>query len=108
MVTYDFYKNIYLGNQLSEASFSGDVARAEDWLSKLERTCRTAPYEENGREKALCAVAELLKAHNDHRQISQMAVGDVRVHYHDDADHILQHQLYQRAACYLKIKRGVA
>lgn len=108
MVTYDFYKNIYLGNQLSEAAFPGYVARAEDWLSKLERTCRTAPYEENSDKKALCAVAELLESYEDHKNVSQMSVGDVSVRYHDDADLSLQRQLLQRVSCYLKIKRGVA
>ena len=108
MVTYDFYKNIYLGSQLSETAFPGCVARAEDWLSKLERTCRTAPYGENSRQMALCAVAELLESFGDHRQISQMSVGDVSVRYDENAQSDFYRQLRQRVACYLKIKRGVA
>ncbi len=107
MVTYDFYKNIYLGSQISETAFPGLLARAEEWLSQLERTCRTEPYGENSRDMALCAVAEMLEESLSHRQISQMSVGEVSVRYADDADASFQKKLRQRVACFLRIKRGV-
>lgn len=107
MVTYEFYKNTYLGSQLSETAFPGLLARAEEWLSKLERTCRTVPVGGNSRDLALCAVAELLEEQSSHRQISQMSVGDVSVRYADSADTAFYKSLRQRVSCYLEIKRGV-
>lgn len=107
MVTYEFYQNTYLGSQLSETAFPEFAARAEEWLSKLERTCRAVPVGENSRDLALCAVAEMLEEQAGHRQISQMSVGDVSVRYADNADQAFLKSLRQRVSCYLVFKRGV-
>lgn len=57
-VTYDFYEDSYGGTAIAEADWEGYAAKASAYLAKLEAICKVTPYEEKGREMALCAVAE--------------------------------------------------
>lgn len=106
MVTYDFYKNIYLGSTLSETAFGEAAVRAEDWITKLERTCQVAPYGPDSRAMAVCAVAETMEVFNRRRFVSQASVGGVSVRYESNVRQ-LERQLYQNAGVYLDIRRGV-
>ncbi len=105
MVTYDFYKNDYLGSQIPESAFPAAIARAEDWLSKLERTCFVAPCGPDSRAMAVCAVAETMELFRKRQQITQASIGGVSVRYEDSKS--LQRQLMNNAGVYLDICRGV-
>lgn len=105
MATYDFYKNVYLGNVLSETAFPGAIARAGEWLAKVERTCRVSDYGPDSRAMALCAVAETMEHARKRNQVSQTSVGGVSIRYEDSKS--LQRQLFANAGVYLDICRGV-
>lgn len=107
MVTYDFYQNTYLGSALTEVAFKQAAARAEQWLSKLERSCSVAPCGPDSRAMAVCAVAETLERFRNRQMITQTSIGGVSVRYEQDTDKKLQHQLLQNAGVYLDIYRGV-
>ena len=107
MVSYDFYKNIYLGSALSETAFPQAIARAEEWVAKLERSCQVAPYGPDSRAMAVCAVAETMEVFRKNALISQASIGGVSVRY-EHSDRKLQRQLLQNAGVYLDICRGVS
>lgn len=106
MVTYDFYKNDYLGSALTEAVFPRAAARAEEWLQKLERTARVEPCGPDSRAMAVCAVAETMEAFRRRRFIASTTVGGVSVRY-EGGERQLQRQLLQNAGTYLTVRRGV-
>ena len=106
MVNYDFYKNVYLGSTISEGVFPRLIARAEDWLARLERCCTVKAPGPESRGMAACAVAEALAEHEKHRFVSQASVGGVSVRY-ENSLHAMQRQLLGCAGVYLDIYRGV-
>lgn len=105
MISYDFYKNVYLGTAISEVAFPHAIARGEEWVAKLERTCQVEPYGPDSRAMAVCSVAETMEYHRKHQQIVQASIGGVTVRYEDDRK--LQRQLWRNVAVFLDIKRGV-
>ena len=106
MLSYDFYKDTYLGSTIPESSFGEAVARAEAWLSKLERTCQVETCGPDSRAMALCAIAETIFLWKKRGQIAQTTVGGVTVCY-EKRDSSLQRQLLQSARTFLDIHRGV-
>ena len=105
MVTYDFYKNTYLGSALAETVFPRAAARAEAWLNKVERTCRVTQDGPDSRCLALCALAEAMEAQERRRNIASTTVGGVSVRYEGGKDN--SRQLLEAAGTYLTIRRGV-
>lgn len=106
MPTYDFYQNTYLGSSIPESCFPQLIARAEAWLSKLERTCQVECPGPDSRAMALCAAAEALLARQKRGGVAQTTIGGVTVRY-EESDCGLQRQLLQNAGVYLDICRGV-
>ena len=105
MAGYEFYKTVYGGNRVSQQEFPEVIARAEEWLGKLERQFRVTPCVPDGRERALCAVAEIMA--DGSRNLTETTVGDVRVKYFREEEQLLYRRLYNRISCFLEIKRGV-
>ena len=105
MVTYDFYKNTYLGSALTETAFPRAAARAEAWLHKVERTCRVEQDGPDSRRLALCALAEAMEAQERRRNIASTTVGGVSVRY--EGSRAGSRQLLETAGTYLTIRRGV-
>ena len=106
MVTYDFYENEYRGCHLTKETFPVMMARAEDWLKMLERTCSVTCYGPDSRAMALCSVAETMWVYDRRREVSEASVGSVRVRYRT-SERSLQRQLLQNAGTFLEIHRGV-
>ena len=107
MVTYEFYKDIYLGSAISKAAFPEVIARAEEWIAKLERTCQVRTYGPDSRAMAVCSVAETMAVFYKKRMIKQESIGGVSIPYFDAGDRALQRQLLQNAGTFLDIRRGV-
>ena len=105
MVTYDFYKNVYLGSVIPETAFAAAVARAEEWIAKVERTCSVTPCGPDSRAMAVCAVAEAMAANKKRQQVSQATIGGVSIRYEDSAR--LESQLLKTLGVYMDICRGV-
>lgn len=107
MVSYDFYKNTYLGSALRESDFHQAIARAEDWLNMLERTYTVTAPGNDSRKMALCAMAETVEGFSRRQFVSQASVGGVSVRY-ATGDRALQRQLLRNAGIFLDIRRGVS
>ena len=105
MVTYEFYRDVFLGSRLEEDTFPGMIARAERWVQKLERTYQVEPVGEDSRDLAVCAVAETMDECMQHQGIVQSTVGKVSVRYSDKK--AMEQRLYRSAGVFLKIYRGV-
>ena len=107
MVTYDFYKNTYLGSALTEEAFPQALVYAKAWLESIERVCRVECPGPDSRAMALCAVAETMAAWKKRQFIASTTVGGVSVRYEAGQDR-LQKQLLQNAGTFVTIRRGVA
>ena len=106
MVTYAFYRDVFLGSRLEEDTFPGMIAQAERWVQKLERTYQVEPVGKDSRELAVCAVAETLDENLADRDVIQSTVGKVSIRYSEKKS--LERKLYRSAAVFLKICRGVS
>lgn len=104
MVTYDFYQNTYLGNKIEGSAFPELAARAEEFVALLERRYQVKAALTQGREMAICAVAESL-AGQPAEGISAASVGTVRVQYGENRS--VRKELYRAVSPYLDICRGV-
>ena len=105
MVTYDFYRDVFLGCELEEEEFPKAAARAERWMQKIERTCYVAPVGADSRDLAVCAAAEVMEQHRRQEGVAQTAVGGVSVRYDKKS---LERKLLTCAGVFLDIRRGVS
>lgn len=104
MVTYEFYRDVYLGSRLEESDFQKEAARADRWVARLERLYLVSPVGEDGRDMAVCAVAEAMDRYRNSLGVTQATVGGVSVRY-DTAG--VQKHLRRAAEVFLDIRRGV-
>ena len=104
MVDYEFYVNCYLGSAIPEKAFSGVAAQAQAYLERVKGCCRVASSGADAENMALCAMAETLWARRS--SLSSASVGSVSVRYADNKVS-LPRELYEKAAIYLDIYRGV-
>ena len=105
MVDYEFYVNDYLGSAIPEKAFSGVAAQAQAYLEQLKGCCRVESSGADAENMALCAMAETLWARRNDG-LASTSVGSVTVHYADDQPSLTR-ALYEKAAIYLDIYRGV-
>ena len=105
MVDFEFYVNCYLGSAIPEKAFSGVAAQAEAYLERIKGCCRVVSSGNDAENMALCAMAETLWARRNDG-LASASVGNVTVHYTDDQPARLR-ELYEKAAIYLDIYRGV-
>ena len=107
MVEYEFYVNCYLGSAIPEKAFSGLASQAQQYLQRLKGTYRVESSGEDAEAEnmALCAMAETLWARRN-AGIASASVGSVTVHYAEDQPSLTR-ELYEKAATYLDIYRGV-
>ena len=103
MVTFQFYTDEFLGEAIPEKAFSAMLARAQEALSRYERSY-TVTGDAVSRAMALCAMAEAVYEYESRRGIREQTVGSVRVRYEDGWS--LRRCLYEKAATYLDIYRG--
>ena len=110
MVTYEFYKDSYLGSAIPENAFSGVAARAEAALAYFKRIYQVSSEGETTEQLALCAMAEAIYAQRGRKSgIASERVGRVSVRYYSGSrvSRELERELYRRASIYLEIYRGV-
>ena len=108
MITFEFYRDTYLGSAIPESRFAEVAARAEEELGRLKRYYRVEGGEE-AQAMAICAMAESLFAYGRQSAGVQSAtVGGVSVRYDDATGRAkdLARKLYQQACVYLEIYRG--
>ena len=108
MITFEFYRDTYLGSAIPENRFAELAKRAKEELERMKRCYRVEGGEE-AQAMAICAMAESLFAHSRHGAGVQSAtVGGVSVRYDDAGSRAkdLQKKLYRQAGVYLEIYRG--
>ncbi len=109
MVDYRFYENTYLGNAIPAKAFPAVAAQAATALERFCRIYTVAPFGEETRKMAICAMAEAIHAANRRRAgVTAASMGNVSVRYEngEHANKSLQRELYQQASIYLDIYRG--
>lgn len=106
MADYSFYTQEYLGAEIPEKHFNRCMARAREALAALERRYSVTGGTEE-RKLALCAMAEAVYRGEKHAGIVSAGTGSVSVRYAESGPRQLWRELYDRAAIYLEICRGV-
>lgn len=110
MVDYAFYEGVYLGSAIPQKAFGEMAARAEEILARFRRIYRVDIPGEDSLGMAVCAMAETLYAASRRRGgVTAASVGQVSVRYDgaQAADRALHRELFEKAAIYLDICRGV-
>ena len=106
MVDFDFYRNQYLGEAITEKAFPNLAEQAAGILAGYERK-----YLSNGveisRKMAVCAMAEVLQEHHRRCRHTAAALGSARVEYAAPKEP-LERRLYRAACIYLDFYRGVS
>ena len=110
-----FYRDVYRGSSLTGEELPELLARAQDWLSALERKCRVTGTEET-RKMALCALAETMSyyeaAQNGQGALRYASVGTVSIsgkgiyEMLDISPAAQDREMYRVAGRYLEIYRG--
>ena len=109
-----FYKDVFGGGMAQPEAY---LRRAEDKLRQYERSYTVAEAVENGRKKAICAMAEAMEyfetAQNGRGGLRYASVGTVSVSGKgiysavDISPAAQERELYRCACVYLDIYRGV-
>lgn len=117
MVTYDFYKNTYLGGSITEQEWPALSLRAQNQLDKYERIYTVTAPEETSEAMAVCAMVDALAyfvaAQNGIGAAASASIGSVSVSYGNAGDSVdvspkaQERELYRCACQYLQISRGV-
>ena len=116
MVTYDFYKNTYLGSSITPEEWTMFSARAQDQLNKYKRIYTVIAPSADAENMAVCAIAEALAyftaAQNGMGAVASASIGSVSVSYGNAANVDISpkgqtKELYRCASLYLDIYRGV-
>lgn len=105
MADYEFYTNCYLGSVVPEKAFSQLAAQAQQYLDRLKNIYRVESSGAEAENMAVCAMAETLWNRRK-STCASASVGSVSVRYTQPSVS-LQRELYEKAAIYLDIYRGV-
>ena len=106
MADFDFYRNQYLGEAITEKAFPNLAEQAKAVLGSYERRYVLSNPDEISRKMAICAMAEVLQEHHRRCRHTAASVGSVRVEYATPRES-LERRLYRAAATYLDFYRGV-
>ena len=107
MADYDFYTNVYSGERIQEKAFPNLALRATNVLEALERRYTVPNCDETSRNMAICAMAEVLQAHDRSCRHTAASIGSTRVQYAQPKE-TLDQRLYRAAGIYLDFYRGVS
>ena len=105
MADYDFYTGCYLGSVVPEKAFPQLAAQAQQYLERLKCIYKVESSGAEAEKMAVCAIAETLWNRRK-RTVNSASVGNVSVRYTQPSIS-LQRELYEKAAIYLDIYRGV-
>ena len=104
---FTFYTDAYYGDVIPESQFVPCMARSRVALQHFDQVYQVSGGEEE-RKLALCAMAEVICRDRRRGGVVKARVGDVSVEYAAEAYLQLWRELYDAAATYLTICRGVA
>lgn len=116
MVTYDFYKQTYLGSSITAEEWPALAARAQEQLNRYKRIYTVVAPEESSEAMAVCALAEAIcaisAAQSGAGAVASASIGSVSVSYAGTSSLDLSpkgqaKELYRCASQYLEIYRGV-
>lgn len=104
-VTYDFYKNEYLGGSISETEWPAACREATVVLNRFRRLYRIASTGDSAENMAICAIAEVLVDDAAKRSVASTAIGSVSVSFDKPSKSVMR-TAYEQASLYLDIYRG--
>ena len=115
MVTYDFYKETYLGSSITEAEWPQFRRMAADKLNHYQRVYTVTAPAADAEALAVCAMADayayFVAAQNGAGAVASASIGSVSVSYGggsvDVSPKAQERELYRCACTYLEIYRGV-
>ena len=107
MADFDFYRNQYLGEAITEKAFPNLAQQAAATLESYERKYILSNGDEASRKMAICAMAEVLQDHHRRTRHTAASVGSVSVHYPAPKE-TLERRLWKAANVYLDFYRGVS
>ncbi len=115
MVTYDFYKETYMGSSITEAEWPQFQRMATDKLNHYKRVYTVTAPAADAEALAVCAMADALAyfsaAQNGTGAVASASIGSVSVSYSgsnvDISPKAQERELYRCATIYLEIYRGV-
>lgn len=117
MPGYNFYKETYMGNSISEEDFPRLAKRAGEQLARYKRIYTVTPPDENAEDMAVCAMADALAYYEAVQNgqggpVSAASIGSVSVSYAgagnavDTSQAAQERELYRCACLYLDVYRG--
>ena len=115
MVTYEFYKNTYLGGSITEQEWPALSAKAQSQLERYKRIYTVVAPGEASEGMAVCAIAEVIAsiaaAQSGAGAVTSASIGSVSVSYGGTSSLDLSRkgqarELYDAARIYLDIYRG--
>ena len=115
MVTYDFYKNTYLGSSITEQEWPALSAKAQSQLERYKRIYTVVAPVQSSEAMAVCAMAEVVAAiaaaQSGTGAVASASIGSVSVSYGNATAIDLSpkgqaRELYSAACRYLDIYRG--
>ena len=115
MVTYDFYRDTYLGSSITEQEWPAFAARAQDQLNRYKRIYTVVAPGESSEAMAVCAIAEVIAsistAQSGAGAVTSASIGSVSVSYGGVSTLDLSpkgqaREMYDAARRYLDIYRG--
>ena len=107
MADFDFYRNQYLGEAITEKAFPNLAEQAKRVLEGYRRKYILATDEEASLKMAVCAMAEVLQDHHRRCRHTAASVGSTSIHYPVPKE-TLEHRLWKAANVYLDFYRGVS
>ena len=115
MVTYDFYRQTYLGSSITEHEWPQLARMATDKLNRYKRIYTVTAPAADAEAMAVCAMADtyayFVAAQNGTGAVASASIGSVSVSYGggnlDVSPKTRERELYRCAGTYLEIYRGV-
>lgn len=117
MVTFEFYRGVYMGGSIQETEWPAFALRAQEKLSHYKRIYTVSAPDETSEAMAICAMADTLAyfvaAQNGvGGPVTSASIGSVSVSYAgvnsvDASPKTQEKELYRCARQYLDIYRGV-
>ena len=115
MVTYEFYKNTYLGGSITEQEWPALSSKAQSQLERYKRIYTVVAPGKASEDMAVCAMAEAIAsisaAQSGAGAVTSASIGSVSVSYGGVSTMDLSpkgqaRELYDAARIYLDIYRG--
>ncbi len=106
--SYEFYKDVFLGAGIAAEDWDRLATRADEQIMRLERGYTVTDPLGNGRDKAVCAIADQIFFYETNSEDETVSIGSVSVARKAHKPDRKERRFMQLAQTYLDIYRGVS